>query len=92
MKIASLLANWQIYSAKNGKCNLKWVNESEANAPYEATFLKLDSGKVKKTFNWKAKWNIEKAIEKTVEWTKVYANDEDIIKCTNRQIDEFFEK
>lgn len=71
---------------------LKWVNESEANAPYEATFLKLDSGKVKKTFNWKAKWNIEKAIEKTVEWTKVYANDEDIIKCTNRQIDEFFEK
>ena len=30
--------------------NLKWVNESENNAPHEANFLKLDSTKIKKTF------------------------------------------
>lgn len=70
--------------------NLKWINKSEIDAPHEANFLKLDSSKIKKTFNWKPKWGIEKAIEKTVEWTKAYSNNEDIIECTNKQIDEFF--
>lgn len=70
--------------------NLKWINESENGAPHEANFLKLDSTKIKNTFNWKPKWRIEKAIEKTVEWTKAYSNNEDIISCTDNQIDEFF--
>ena len=47
--------------------NLKWVNESENNAPHEANFLKLDSTKIKKTFNWQPKWGIEEAVKKTVE-------------------------
>lgn len=70
--------------------NLKWINKSEINAPHEANFLKLNSTKIKETFNWKSKWNIEKAIEKTVEWAKVYKNDEDILSCTNNQIKEFY--
>lgn len=70
--------------------NLKWINKSEVDAPHEANFLKLDSTKIKNTFNWKPKWGIEKAIEKTVEWTKVYSNNENIISCTDKQIDEFF--
>ena len=70
--------------------NLKWVNESENNAPHEANFLKLDSTKIKNTFNWKPKWGIGKAIEKTVEWTKIYLTDGDIINCTNKQINEYF--
>ena len=70
--------------------NLKWKDKHEINAPHEANFLKLDSTKIKKTFGWKPKWRIEKAIEKTVEWTKAYSNNEDIIACTNKQIDEFF--
>lgn len=70
--------------------NLKWINKSEINAPHEANFLKLDSTKIKNTFNWKPKWGIEKSIEKTVEWTKTYSNKEDIIACTSKQIDEFF--
>ena len=70
--------------------NLKWINKSEADAPHEANFLKLDSAKIKKTFGWKPKWGIEKAVEKTVEWTKAYLNNEDIVACTNKQIDEFF--
>lgn len=70
--------------------NLKWINKSQNNAPHETNFLKLDSTKIKDIFNWKPIWGIEKAVEKTVDWTKVYFNNEDIIKCTDNQINEFF--
>ena len=46
--------------------DLKWINKSEENAPHESNFLKLDSSKMKRTFDWEPRWNIEKAIEKTV--------------------------
>lgn len=74
------------------KENLKWINKSEIDAPHEANFLKLDSTKIKNTFHWEPKWHIEKAVEKTVEWTKAYLNNEDIIAQTNKQIDEFFKE
>lgn len=71
---------------------LKWINESQINAPHEANFLKLDSTKIKRTFDWKPKWGIENAVEKTVEWTKAYSNDEDITKITDEQINMFMEE
>ena len=70
--------------------NLKWINKSEINAPHEANFLKLNSSKIKKVFNWKAKWNVNTAVEKTVEWAKCYRDNNDLILCTDKQIEEFF--
>lgn len=70
--------------------NLKWINKSEKDAPHESNFLKLNNMKIKNTFNWAPKWGINKAVEKTVEWTKAYSNKEDIIKITDNQIEEFF--
>ena len=70
--------------------DLKWIDKYEKNAPFESNFLKLNSTKIKNTFNWEPKWDINKAIEKTVEWTKVYLECGDIINCTNQQIKEFF--
>lgn len=70
--------------------DLKWINKSEMNAPHEANFLKLNSSKIKKVFNWKPKWNIDTAIEKTVEWTKNYKDNNDMAICTDKQIEEFF--
>lgn len=69
---------------------LKWVNKSEKDAPHETNFLKLDSSKIKEVFGWRPKWNITDAIEKTIEWTEEYYNDKDIIECTDKQINEFF--
>ncbi len=70
----------------------KWVNMSEKNAPHEANFLKLDCSKIKRVFGWKPVWNVEKAIEKTVEWAKVYLANGDIPQIMDKQIDEFFNK
>ena len=68
---------------------LKWVNESE-DGPHEANFLKLNCSKIKEVFGWNPRWNVEKAIEKTVDWTKVYQNKGDINEIMDKQIDEFF--
>ena len=77
-------------------CN-KWGNGLQAeirsiDGPHEANFLKLDCSKLKKTFNWKPRWNIETAIEKTVDWTRVYVSRGDIPRIMDEQIDEFLRK
>ena len=61
-----------------------------AGGPHEANFLKLDCSKLKTTFGWKPRWNFDTAIEKSVEWSKVYAANGDVVKCMDMQIDEFF--
>lgn len=76
---------------QNGNC-VKWINKAEANAPHEANFLKLDCSKIKRVFGWKPRWGVEEAVEKTVEWSKVYFKGEDIPKCMDEQIKEFFEE
>lgn len=68
--------------------NLTWVNKSD-DGPHEANFLKLDCSKLKTKFNWKPVWGIEKAIAKTVEWSKTFENGGNVIKCMERQITEF---
>jgi len=67
---------------------LCWDIQSEGG-PHEADFLKLDCSKMKRVFNWKPHWNVKKAVEKTVEWVKVYFADGDVAECMNRQIEEF---
>ena len=64
---------------------------ANVNGPHEANFLKLDSSKARQTFNWQPKWNVEKAVEKTVEWYKAFDNREDMIKLTNKQIQDYLE-
>lgn len=77
---------------EQGENCVKWINKSEINAPHEANFLKLDCSKIKKVFGWKPRWGVEEAVEKTVEWSKVYFKGEDIPKCMDEQIKEFFEE
>ncbi len=60
------------------------------DGPHEANFLKLDCSLLKTTFGWKPVWSAKEAVEKTVEWTKVYAQDGDVPAVTEKQIKEFF--
>lgn len=75
----------------------KWANgiawsTQIKDGPHEANFLKLDCSKIKETFNWKPRWNIENAIVKTVEFAKAYKNNEDISKYMDKQINEYMEE
>lgn len=67
---------------------LSWKNLCE-DGPHEASFLKLDCSLLKARMGWKSRWQIQTAVEKTVEWTKVYREHGDIRSCMERQIKEF---
>ena len=68
--------------------NLRWTSKS-LNQPKEANLLKLDCSKLKATFNWQPAWNIKTAIEKSVEWYKLYRDGADVTFCMSNQIEEF---
>ena len=57
--------------------------------PHEANFLKLDCSKLKKTFGWRPRWNLEQAMAKVVEWSKCWLDNGNIRRCMDNQIDEF---
>lgn len=69
---------------------IKWINKYDGG-PHEANFLKLDCSKLKTTFGWKPHWNLETAIEKIVEWSKVWISGENVRPIMNKQISEFLE-
>lgn len=71
--------------------DLTWINQADSNAPHEANFLKLDCSKIKSTFRWKPRWHIDNAIQKTVEWTKIWIDGQDVSKVMDRQIESFLE-
>lgn len=68
--------------------DLKWVNKYDGG-PHEAHFLKLDCSKLKSVFGWKPRWNLDKAIEKVVVWSKVWLKGGDVRRCMDEQISEF---
>ncbi|MBQ7349170.1 MAG: CDP-glucose 4,6-dehydratase [Clostridia bacterium] len=68
--------------------NLKWINKYDGG-PHEANFLKLDCSKLKSIFGWAPRWDLNKAIEKVVEWSKCWINNGDIKDCMDKQIEEF---
>ena len=66
-----------------------WKDVSEANAPHEAGFLKLDCSKIKNKLDWRPKWHINDAILNSVNWSKVYLSQGDIIAETEKEISEY---
>lgn len=68
---------------------LKRSNQQDGG-PHEANFLKLDCSKIKGAIGWKPRWHVGEAIEKTVEWSKIYNESKDTSKCMDMQIHEFF--
>lgn len=70
------------------KNDIKWKNESKY-CYHEANFLKLECSKIKNRLGWKTTWNINKALDKIVEFYKAYINNQDIEMCMKNQIIEF---
>lgn len=79
-----------IFCEKWGQ-GISWENIF-MEGPHEASFLKLDCSKLKKVFGWRPRWNIESAVERTVEWSKCYLNNIGIDECMDKQIIEFFSR
>lgn len=71
---------------------LRWENRAEANAPHEASFLKLDCSRAKRVFDWRPRWHIADAIKYTTDWTRVWleGGDAEVIRREmDREIGEY---
>ena len=74
----------------------KWGEEQkwqsiDVEGPHEANFLKLDCSKFKAKYFWQPRWNIDLAVENTVNWFKEYLHKSSIEEFTERQINEFID-
>lgn len=67
---------------------LQWVSCCD-NGPHEANFLKLDCSKIKEVMQWKPHWDLDKAVEKTVAWSKCWISGGNVQACMDEQILEF---
>lgn len=76
-----------MFCAKWGD-GMHWINQYDGG-PHEANFLKLDCSKLKMTFKWKPRWNVSEALDKVVEWTKVYFANGDIPAIMDKQIEDY---
>lgn len=69
--------------------NTSWSMQRNFLSQHEAHFLRLDNTRVKETFGWEPKWSIEKALEKTIEWTKDYLSGGNLESVMSSQIAEY---
>jgi CDP-glucose 4,6-dehydratase len=65
-----------------------WKTQGDGG-PHEANFLKLDCSKAKAALGWKPRWDIQKAVEQTVEFARA-APGEDRLACLEEQIEKYF--
>ncbi len=60
-----------------------------APQPHEASYLKLDSSKARAELGWEPRWDVETAIDKTIEWWAAHRAGKDMRRATLDQIADF---
>lgn len=66
-----------------------WESQSEADAPHEADFLKLDCSRLKKIFAWKPRWHMKECMDMVCRFSKVWLSGGDVPAEMDREITEF---
>lgn len=72
----------------------KWGNSAsyvidKGAHPHEAHYLKLDCSKAKVELAWRPRWELDKALDSIVVWTRAYRQGEDMGRVCLRQIQEY---
>ncbi len=94
---------WNFGPRDDDTKSVEWIvkkicNKWEPVAPYqikkghyehEAHFLKLDCSKSKQKLEWSPRWNLDHAIEKVLEWTRAYMNQQSLRDICLKQIKEY---
>ena len=67
-------------------CN--WSTEKKSQL-HEAMFLNINSSKAQSRLGWTHQWDLETALNKTIDWYKAWLDHKDLMSITNLQIDEY---
>ena len=60
--------------------------------PHEANLLKLDPTKAYQELAWSPKFNVRQAVEKTAIWYENYLRNQDIVKFSNQEVEEYLDE
>jgi CDP-glucose 4,6-dehydratase len=93
---------WNFGPADNGVQSVRWIAErmtemnkrviwqcDEASQLHEASYLKLDSSKAQNRLHWHPRWDLQTALQKTLEWHEAWRNDENMKVVTLAQISDY---
>ena len=64
----------------------------EDGGPHEAGMLRLDCSRLRSTFGWEPRWDVETAVSKVVSWSRVWMNGENVRAEMERQIKEYLDE
>jgi CDP-glucose 4,6-dehydratase len=79
---------WIVDRMANDIVDFKW-EQDPAFYPHETFYLKLDSTKALTRLGWKPCWNLETALDKTLEWYEAWRLEENMRHVSLRQIAEY---
>jgi len=57
--------------------------------PHEAGFLKLDSSRARLELGWRPVWNLDTALEKVVQWNRIYRQGGDVRGLCEEQVAQY---
>jgi len=82
--VARLHAKWE------GAFSYKTVPLT--HQPHEAHYLRLDCTKAQNELRWRPQWNLDRALDKIVEWVRGYEKNQDARSLCLGQIHEFMNR
>jgi CDP-glucose 4,6-dehydratase len=77
--------SWIVNQLCSRAAGVKWHTEN-AQQPHEAALLRLDSSKAKARLGWAPRWNLEVALNKTMEWYQAWRDRKNITQVCSDQI------
>ena len=66
----------------------RW-EQDRGEHPHEAAMLRLDISKARQVLGWRPAWDVERALERTVQWYNAHAGGADARSLVLEQIDAF---
>ncbi len=86
---------WNFGPEDSANCSVGWILNylvsklphaswkcSKTQQIHEAQMLKLDSSKSKTLLGWRQQWNLEAALDNTIEWYEAWANKKNLHRLT----------
>jgi CDP-glucose 4,6-dehydratase len=84
----SRTVSWIIERMAEMRKDINWQC-GEAPQLHEANLLKLDSSKARHQLNWQPVWQLQTALQKTLEWHEAWRNAEDMQAVSLVQINDY---
>ena len=64
----------------------RWRAEPRDDQPHEAHCLRLDSSRAKRDLGWSPRWELEEAIDRTIDWHRAWRSGEQMAEVSLDQI------